>query len=330
MRLAGQKREAAKRLAGQKTRSEARRSEHGELLPPEPAAPPPEPAAPPPQQPTPSIFNLFGLVSNFGQTSSELEPPTRSMSAPDAEKENARATGSSSAAPADMGSLLSSSSRRRRLRPSVRAPADREGSDKGSEAKSESTPTVTSLGSSKGASAAIPVGWRRYASRDGRPYFFNPETNQTQWEPPVLRYEATGDDGEPYFYYYDPITRKTSWEPPVGVAGWQSAELSSTAKEARRQARERRDAAGRENWPNVGDDSTVDDSRTTPSTNTVPSLGGKQTSRVGGASGAGPSRLARGGGARPRGESQAAAHAEDAAAHAHVARAARPATRPLA
>ena len=43
-------------------------------------------------------------------------------------------------------------------------------------------------------SCSMPVGWKRYAaSASGRPYFFNPNTGGTQWEPPVLRYAL--DDG---------------------------------------------------------------------------------------------------------------------------------------
>ena len=64
---------------------------------------------------------------------------------------------------------------------------------------------------------SLTEGWRRYTTPDGRPYFFNPTSGGTQWEPPVLRYLT--DDGRAYFY--DPLTRTTSWEEPEGIGGWQ-------------------------------------------------------------------------------------------------------------
>ena len=44
----------------------------------------------------------------------------------------------------------------------------------------QSAPVATSM------SASMPIGWRRFAAVDGRPYFVNPESGATQWEPPVL------------------------------------------------------------------------------------------------------------------------------------------------
>ena len=41
----------------------------------------------------------------------------------------------------------------------------------------------------------MPIGWRRFASPDGRPYFYNPVSGSTQWEPPILRYEITDEEG---------------------------------------------------------------------------------------------------------------------------------------
>ena len=78
--------------------------------------------------------------------------------------------------------------------------------------------------SASGLSASMPVGWRRFSSLDGRPYFFNPNTNATQWEPPILRYEMTDEEGLPCYYFYDPLTRRTSWIEPESIRGWQLPE----------------------------------------------------------------------------------------------------------
>ena len=78
--------------------------------------------------------------------------------------------------------------------------------------------------SASGLSASMPVGWRRFSSLDGRPYFFNPNTNGTQWEPPILRYEMTDEEGLPCYYFYDPLTRRTSWIEPENIPGWQLPE----------------------------------------------------------------------------------------------------------
>jgi len=91
-------------------------------------------------------------------------------------------------------------------------------------ANSVSGKSVGSGVSSAAHSAAMPIGWKRFIDSAGRAYFHNPSTGKTQWEPPILRYQADDDDG--LYYYYDPVTRETTWDEPEGIAGWQNPERS--------------------------------------------------------------------------------------------------------
>ena len=125
-------------------------------------------------------------------------------------------------------------------------------------------PTESSVAS--GMSASMPTGWRRFSSLDGRPYFFNPATGTTQWEPPILRYEMEEEDGTTCYYYYDPLTRRTSWIEPDGISSWQIPEKAQRQEQRRMAAASGGHRTGGNNatmaggsWPVKEGDSSDDD-----------------------------------------------------------------------
>jgi pre-mRNA-processing factor 40 len=75
----------------------------------------------------------------------------------------------------------------------------------------------------------VPIGvgaWQELRAPDGRPYYFNPETNETTWERPGQGSGAAGKpgkwveykspDGQPY--YYNTETGESVWEKPDTLA----------------------------------------------------------------------------------------------------------------
>ena len=60
----------------------------------------------------------------------------------------------------------------------------------------------------EGVGWAMPDGWRKYTTDEGREYFVG--NGVTQWEHPVVRYEDAS--GRPY--YFEPVSGSKSWEVP--------------------------------------------------------------------------------------------------------------------
>ncbi|CAD7938444.1 unnamed protein product [Amoebophrya sp. A120] len=78
----------------------------------------------------------------------------------------------------------------------------------------------------------LPSGWARALSADGKPYYYNRVTMQTQWVKPVIvwkEYTVTEGASAGKKYYYNTETKKTQWECPLDLLPSTTAAAAAAA-----------------------------------------------------------------------------------------------------